>query len=284
MRLAISNIAWDAAEDEAVAALLRDHGLDAVDLAAPKYFADAAAAGTEDILAVRRWWEARGFEITGMQSLLFGTQGLNLFGPPAVQQAMLDHLRHICRIGGLWGARRLVFGSPRNRDRTGLDDGQVLQAGMQFFRRLGDVAAAEGVLICLEPNPPCYGANYMTTSDETAQVVAAVDHPAVRMQCDTGAMALQQEDPQQVLARHARLIGHVHLSEPDLLPLGDVPATAVLHQATHQALQHHLPDAVCSIEMLATKNEPHLRSIERALKAAIRHYRPQPSARPGAAS
>lgn len=278
MRLAISNIAWDAAEDEAVAALLRDHRLDAVDLAAPKYFADVAATGTEQVLAVRRWWEARGFEITGMQSLLFGTQGLNLFAPPTVQQAMLDHLRHVCRIGGLWGARRLVFGSPRNRDRSGLDDAQVLQAGTQFFRRLGDVAAAEGVLICLEPNPPVYGANYMTTSDETAQVVAAVDHPAVRMQCDTGAMALQHEDPQQVLARHASRVGHVHLSEPDLLPLGDVPATAALHRATHLALQQHLPGAVCSIEMLATKAEPHLQSIGRALQAAIGHYRPAAAA------
>ncbi|MFN6998117.1 MAG: sugar phosphate isomerase/epimerase family protein, partial [Aquincola tertiaricarbonis] len=267
MRLAISNIAWDAAEDEAVAALLRRHGVDAVDLAAPKYFADAAAAGTADILAVRRWWEARGFEITGMQSLLFGTQGLNLFGPPAVQQAMLDHLRHICRIGGLWGARRLVFGSPRNRDRAGLDDAQVLQAGTQFFRRLGDVAAAEGVLICLEPNPPCYGANYMTTSDETAQVVAAVDHPAVRMQCDTGAMALQQEEPQQVLARHAGRVGHVHLSEPELRPLGDVPATTALHGAAHQALQQHLPGAVGRLAMLATRGEPHRHSLERAVQA-----------------
>ncbi|WP_244217816.1 sugar phosphate isomerase/epimerase family protein [Paraburkholderia caledonica] len=121
MRIAISNIAWEVADDQHVADILKQHHVDAVDVAPGKYFPDPKSADTLDIARVRKWWADRGIEITGMQSLLFGTSGLNLFGTAESQEAMLDHLRAVCRIGGELGARRLVFGSPRNRDRTGPD-------------------------------------------------------------------------------------------------------------------------------------------------------------------
>ncbi|HXA47707.1 MAG TPA: sugar phosphate isomerase/epimerase, partial [Burkholderiaceae bacterium] len=80
MRLAISNIAWDAVEDETIAASLRRVGVDAIDVAPSKYFTDFAKASDEEIAGVKKWWSERGIAITGMQSLLFGTTGLNVFG------------------------------------------------------------------------------------------------------------------------------------------------------------------------------------------------------------
>ena len=99
MRLAISNIAWDTAEDEAIARLLRRFDVDAIDVAPSKYFPKPAKTADEDIARVKHWWSKRGFEITGMQALLFGTTGLNVFGPLEVQDAMLQHLTAVCRIG-----------------------------------------------------------------------------------------------------------------------------------------------------------------------------------------
>jgi sugar phosphate isomerase/epimerase len=101
-----------------------------------------------------------------MQALLFGTRGLNLFGDAATRNAMLVHLDAVCRIGAGLGATRLVFGSPKNRDRTGLSDAQAETLAIDFFRRLGDIAGNHRVQVCLEPNPPCYGANFMITSAE----------------------------------------------------------------------------------------------------------------------
>lgn len=270
MRLAISNIAWDAVEDEAIARLLQRFAVDAIDVAPGKYFPEPSKATAEDIVRIKNWWSERGIEITGMQALLFGTTGLNVFGLPEVQGAMLQHLTAVCRIGGALGAKRLVFGSPKNRDRSGLSDQVAMDMAVSFFRRLGDIAQNHGVAICLEPNPTCYGANFMTTSAETAQVVNQIAHPAVWMQLDTGAVAINGEDPAAVLQDYAALIGHIHASEPDLLPLGD---GGVEHGKVVAALERHLPDHVVSIEMLATGNEPHEVSIERALNVAIRHYR-----------
>ena len=270
MRLAISNIAWNVTEDEAIAALLQCHEIDAIDIAPGKYFPQPTLATSAEIRLVKDWWTNKGIEITGMQALLFGTSGLNVFGSPEVQEALLQHLDAVCRIGGELSARRVVFGSPKNRDRSGLTDAEAMAEAISFFRRLGDSAASHGVIMCLEPNPPCYGANFMTTSAETARVVEKVAHPAIRMQFDTGALAINGEDPAAVLRDSAGLIGHIHVSEPNLAPLGEGGTD---HGRMAEALLPCLPDYLATIEMVATPNESHLVSIERALGVAIRHYR-----------
>ncbi|KDR31428.1 sugar phosphate isomerase/epimerase family protein [Caballeronia zhejiangensis] len=270
MRISVSNIAWDVAEDQTLAALCARHGVDAIDIAPGKYFPHPAKATAGDMARVKNWWANRGFELVGMQSLLFGTSGLNLFGDTASREAMLAHLAAVCRIGGGVGATRLVFGSPKNRDRVGISDADVLDIALPFFGRLGDIAAEQGVIVCLEPNPPRYGANFMTTSLETLSIVNQVAHPAIRMQLDTGAITINGEDPATIVRECARAIGHVHLSEPDLVPVGDGDGD---HDALATAVREHLPDHIVTIEMIATKDEPHDVSIERALRTTISHYR-----------
>ena len=270
MRIAISNIAWDVVDDERVAALLRENDIDAIDIAPGKYFPDPKATSHEDIARVRKWWSDRGIAMTGMQALLFGTQGLNLFASASVRDAMLEHFAALCRIGQGLGATRLVFGSPRNRDRSGLDDATTTRIATQFFRRLGDTAGAHGVSICLEPNPPCYNSNFMMNNEDTAAIIVAVDHPAIRMQLDTGAMTINGEDPQDILSRFHHLIGHIHASEPDLVTLGDGGCN---HALIAELLEARLPEQIVSIEMLQTKSGSNLQAIERALALAIRHYR-----------
>ena len=269
MRLAISNIAWDIEEDACVAKLLGKYGINAIDVAPGKYFPDPASARDEDIAKIKRWWRERDIEITGMQALLFGTTGLSVFGDSKSQQAMLNHLRGICRIGSGLGATRLVLGSPKNRDRSGLSDAQALEQAVSFFRCVGNTAKEHGVIVCLEPIPTRYGANFMTTVAETAHVVASVGHEAIQMQFDTGALTINEESPEAVLECNAEFIGHVHASEPDLVPLGDGGTN---HWLMHMALSKHLPEHLVSIEMIATSEEPHLQSIERALVCAVEHY------------
>lgn len=269
MKLSISNIAWDTAEDDAVAGLLRAHGVRLIDVAPGKYFPAPEQANMVDIETVRQAWKARGIDICGMQALLFGSTNLNLFGSADTQSAMLRRLSAVCRIGAGLGAKRLVFGSPKNRDRTGLDDAHTHKIAVDFFRKLGKEAALCGVQVCLEPNPPRYGANFMTTSLETARIVEAVAHPAIRMQLDTGAMAINGEEVAETVEAYGHLIGHVHASEPDLIPLGD---GMVHHEAVHAVLQSSLPDQVVCVEMVATTGEPHLASIERALARAVAAY------------
>jgi D-psicose/D-tagatose/L-ribulose 3-epimerase len=208
--------------------------------------------------------------MTGMQALLFGTSGLNVFGDAASQETLLLHLDGVCRIGAGLGATRIVFGSPKNRDRSGLDDEQAMAAAVVFFRRLGAIAQPWGVTICLEPNPTCYGANFMTTAADTAAVVRQIAHPAIKMQFDTGALTINGEDPAAVLRDYADLIGHIHASERNLVTLGDADTD---HRHIAVLLGQALPDHLVTIEMVASASEPHVVAIERALQCASMAYR-----------
>jgi D-psicose/D-tagatose/L-ribulose 3-epimerase len=263
MRIAVSNLGWEPRQDEAVASLLRAHAIDAIDVAPGRYFADPSRAAPADLSAVRAAWEHRGVEITGMQALLFGTTGLNVFGPAPIQEAMLEHLDGVCTTAAGLGATRLTFGSPRNRDASGWTDEAARRHAVEFFARLGGIAARHGVHICLEPNPPRYGCNFMMTTDD-----AAVAHGGIRLQLDTGALAENREDAGELIPRHAALIGHIHASEPGLGPLGSAGTD---HASYGALIRAHAPDRIVAIEMLPAAAP--LEAIDRSLHLATRHYR-----------
>ena len=269
MRISISNLAWDVALDREVAGILNEFGLDAIDIAPGKYFPDPCRASAEEVEAVRRWWSGQGIAIVGMQALLFGTRGLNLFGDARSQHDMLEHLKGVCGIGARLGARRLVFGSPKNRDRSGLPEAEAQRVAEAFLRKLGEIAEEAGVVICLEPTPTCYGANFMTNARETAEVVRRVGLPSIRMQLDLGAMATNGEDPREVVRGHLDLLGHIHLSEPRLAVLG---TAGTEHGAASAALREHCPDWLATIEMLTTNPDEAPREIRSAIEFALKHF------------
>lgn len=270
MRISLSGMAWKRADDEAVCDLLHKWKIDAIDVVPGKYFPDPLLASDGEIALVRQCWEQEGISLVGMQSLLFGTQGLNVFADSVVQQRMLDHLEAVSRIAAGLGIPALVFGSPKNRDRQGLSDEATLDAAIRFFRRLGDIGQKDGVIFCLEPNPVCYGANFMTSSAEAASVVRLVDHSAIKMQLDTGAITINQENIGDILQRDADIIGHIHLSEPNLVPLGRSDAN---HVQVAKELHLVLPECIATIEMLEMQTEPSLAAIEEALAFVTHHYR-----------
>jgi D-psicose/D-tagatose/L-ribulose 3-epimerase len=270
MRIGISNIAWDVSEDERIASLLQRYAVDSIDVAPAKYFPEPEVVDAQAIMRVKDWWQVRGIEITGLQALMFGTTGLNVFGARDVQEAMLKHLGVVARIGAELGATKLVFGSPKNRDRRNLSTEVACVRAISFFRRLGDIASSHGVVFCLEPNPACYGANFMLDSTETALIVNSVSHPAIKMQFDTGAITINNEAPAAVAAAYKDIIGHIHLSEPELATLGDGTTD---HAVMQSAMSEYYTGRVATIEMRSKGGASNLAAVEQALNVAIRYYR-----------
>jgi D-psicose/D-tagatose/L-ribulose 3-epimerase len=277
MRISVSNLAWESQHDDAVASILAANAIDAIDVVPSRYFENPARPRSGAIERVRTWWADRGIEVVGMQALLFGTSGLNLFGDESSQEAMLDHLAAVSLLAAELGATRLAFGSPKSRDAGGWEPERALQHAVGFFRRAGDAAAAHGVILCLEPNPERYGCNFMTSTDEGAAVVRAVDHPAIRLQLDTGTLTANCEPIDAVLAAHSSLVGHVHASEPDLVVLGEGAAD---HAHFGPVLAAALPAHVVTIEMLTPRERTPEAAVDAALRVVQRYYAPRSPGQP----
>jgi D-psicose/D-tagatose/L-ribulose 3-epimerase len=269
VRLAISNIAWDAAEDDAVAALLRQRDVSAVEIAPTKWRADPAASSASERANYRRQWEDRGLRIVAMQALLFGQPQLQLFGELARRVELANYLQRMIELGAALGAGALVFGSPKNRARNGLSMSEALNIATEFFAGVGVHAAAHGTVLCIEANPPAYGCDFITTTAEATELCQRVDSAGVRVNGDLGGMTMSGENVAAEIRCAAPMLQHFHVSEPQLAELG----TASDHATAATTLRKNEFAGWISIEMRAGADRlSNMAAIERAVTLTQRLY------------
>jgi sugar phosphate isomerase/epimerase len=267
MKLAASNIAWDPAEDDAVAAVLRERGFTGVEIAPGKRWASPMDATKKEIAAYRAEWETRGLKIVAMQALLFGRPDLQLFGEVAARRAMREYLTALIDMAHGLGAHALVFGSPKNRQRGKMPLKEATGIAAEFFRELGAVAMSRGCVICIEPNPTSYDCDFINTTAEAVALCEKIASRGVKVNGDAGAMATNGEDPASTIDATLPWIAHFHASEPRLAELTDGP----VQRAAAAALEECGYDGWVSIEMRAAESS-HVEAITRAADRVRQTY------------
>lgn len=224
MRLAMSNIAWLPAERLEAYAILAEAGLTGLEVAPGLLFHAAEDAFDPDPATARhamREVEDAGLTLVSMQSLLFGVEGAALFGTAPERSAFERGMLRAISLAGRFGIPNCVFGSPmQRRVPEGMAMADAKEQAADVFRRLGDAATAAGTRITIEANPAAYGTNFCNTLEEAEVFVALVDHPAITLILDCGAMHMNGSFaslPAKLPALTPRL-NHVHISEPHLAP------------------------------------------------------------------
>lgn len=217
MKLAISNIAWQE-EQEAVKvyALMQQYGFSGLEIAPTKFSANpyanlAFAVDIRQNLAMQY-----NLAVISMQSLLFGTTGMDLFNGEVKRDKLYKYLTKAILYAEAIDCPVLVFGNPKNR--VMVDEKKDYPVAVDFFKRIGGFAAEHGVCLCIEPNPVAYGTNFITNLKSANQLVNEVASIGFRMIIDTGTMLLNQDSGTQI----QEVIGntrHIHISMPFLKPL-----------------------------------------------------------------
>lgn len=269
MKLAISNIAWSDADEQGALELLAAEGVEEIEIAPTKIWPKPTETRLGDIERYRADIERRGFRISSMQALLFGRGDLALFGDDAGRDEMLAYLGRIFDVGQSLGAGPLVFGSPKNRLAGGLDRDEAMQVAEVFFRRAGQMAESVGVVLCIEPNPPQYGCDFVNTLREGAELVRRVNTPGFRLHLDASSLILNEEPVEEAVESAFDCIAHFHISDPFLA----VPAA---HEEWHRriaaTLCHLRYDGQAAIEMREHTDPPPLEAVRRAVAFARRVY------------
>jgi sugar phosphate isomerase/epimerase len=219
VKLAVSNIAWPANQDEAIAKILCDLGVGGIEVAPTKIWPAPLTATDEQIDQYRRFWEARGIAIVASQALLFGKPELTLFENSDTRSRTLDYLKGIVRVCARLGAGALVFGSPVNRRVGERDPAAAWHAAVDFFGQLGESAFSEGTAIVMEANPPEYKADFATHASDAIRLVRAVNHPGFRLHLDSACMTMAG-DPVSLIGESMDILRHFHVSEPFLGMIG----------------------------------------------------------------
>jgi D-psicose/D-tagatose/L-ribulose 3-epimerase len=253
VRVAVSNIAWEPVDDDAVSRVMREGGATGVELAPTKRWPNPLEVSAGEARAYRAGWERRGLEPVAMQALLFGRPDLVLFGDPAARDAMHDYLDGVFRLAEQLGTRALVFGSPKSRLVGTMARPRAWQIAVDFFGRVADRAGEHDVVLCLEANPVAYGCDFLTTSTEALDLVRAVSSAGLGAHLDTGGMTMNDEPVEEIVAAAAPWLRHFHASEPNLAPVG---GGTVNHERYAAALLECGYDGWVSVEMRGDADAP----------------------------
>lgn len=263
MKLAISNIAWTNEEEADVVAKLRELGVRYVEIAPTKRWDDPTKATLEQINEYVEWWRGYGIEIVAFQSMLFARPDLKMFESSELRDEMRQYLADFLRLAGDMGAGRLVFGSPKNRQRGTVPVEEADSVASRFFAELGEVAEQYNTMLCIEPNAPQYNCDYVTTADEGARLVRMVNSEGIGLHLDTACMALAGDDIGESIRNNGDILKHFHVSAPMLDRVYD--RDDVDYHAAADALKYIGYEGVVSIEMRPGEQGENVKRVEDAV-------------------
>lgn len=269
MKIAISNIAWHSHEEESIARAMQELCVKGVEIAPTKVWQSPLSASDSEIASYKDFWESRGIQIIAIQALLFGRPELTIFQDPEKRKETFEHLSGMIILASKLGVNNLIFGSPKNRSIGNRNIHEVEKIATSFFYSLGDVAAENRVVFCIEPNPINYGCDFITTSKQGLELVNKVKSDGFGLHLDAAAMTLSKEDVGPAIKLAFKQLCHFHISEPFLAPIG---TAGVKHYLFSKALAELDYKGWTSIEMKAQSPDSNVFSVTKALGTALEYY------------
>jgi sugar phosphate isomerase/epimerase len=155
---------------------------------------------------------ARKLKIPVSACNLFLPGNLKSVGPDAVHDEIMEYAATAFRRAQLAGVRIIVFGSGGSRRiPEGFHRDDAYRQFVTLGRRLAPLASKYNVIIALEPlnRNEC---NFINSLADGAEIVNAVSHRSYRLLADIYHMAVDGEDPRNII-RYGNLIKHVHIAE-----------------------------------------------------------------------
>lgn len=247
MRLCASNIGWTSEHDEAVFGLMRGYGFTGLEIAPSRIFSHNPYENLHGASEFAAKLKADyGLCVASIQSIWYGmTQ--RIAGTPHERNLLLEYTRKALRFADAMSCRNIIFGCPKNRNILDPDDEAVI---VQFLLDVCDESRRFGIVIALEPNPKIYGTNFVNTTSQALALVSRINHPSLKVNLDFGAVIANNETLNDILA-NINLINHVHISEPELVPVK--PRTE--HEELSAILKASGYDGYVSIEMRKTDTD-----------------------------
>ncbi len=271
LKLAISNLAWPAELDAEAVTLVARIGFAGIELAPSQVFGPIESIELPVVADYGKRLAGLGLTVPSLQGILFGVPRVHLFRSESERSRLALMLRRVAEIAGTLGARACVFGAPALRDPGEMPYETAREEAVHFFRDIGPVFQDAGTALCFEANPALYHCKFITSTSEAFEFVRDIDQAGIRLQLDTGTMFINNE-PADIIDRVASKIGHVHASEPNLVPTG---TSGLDHAPIAAALRRVGYRGFVSVEIRKT-SEP-LPAIEEAWRVVSAAYAARPT-------
>ena len=185
-RFAVSNIAWADLHNDRMLDILAREGARGVELAASLVWPEPVKTTNRERMKYCKAIQSKGLSITGLHSLLYARQDVQLLGAGEGYRTARDYLMRTVDLCADLGGRYMVIGGPRNRRRGALSVEEAKKRGAVILHEVGGYAASCGCFFALEalPAPEC---DFVTNLRECEELVRLANTPGVQLHLDTGA-------------------------------------------------------------------------------------------------
>lgn len=271
MKLAVSNIGWTKDEEPQVAELLQSLGVKYVEIAPTKTWTEPIEINPDQARQYVEWWASYEIEIVAFQSMLFSHPDYKLFNTAEERRVTKDYLKSFTELAGVMGAKRMVFGSPKNRQKGALSYQDALTIATDFFGDIAKTALQNDVVFCIEPNAPQYNCDFVSTAKEGIGIVERVNSNGFGLHLDIACMTLAGDDVRESILQAKQYLQHFHISSPMLDLVEDRPD--IKHRDAAQALQDIDYKGFVSIEMRPGNEGTNTERVRQAVLFAQSVYR-----------
>lgn len=254
IKLAISNIAWDKADDENTYKFLQDSGIMGLEIAPTRIFEqnpyEQLSSAKEYSNMLR---EQYNLNIISMQSIWFGKNG-NIFESEKNIEELAKYTMKAIDFANTIGCKNLVFGCPKNRNIN--DYNKDYPKAIQFFKNIGKYALEKNVVIAIEPNPVIYNTNFLNYTKEAIDFAKEINMDSIKVNYDLGTVIYNKEDI-NMLKENIKYINHIHISEPNL----DLIKDRQIHKELISILKDVDYKGYVSIEMKKSDNIEDVKNV-----------------------
>ncbi len=170
---------------------------------------------------VRSAADAAGLEVIGLHWLLAKTTGLHLTCPDRdTRRRTSDYLVKLTRLCRDLGGSILVFGSPQQRNLlAGVSPRQGFEHAVEVFASVLPALEENEVTLALEPLGPVEG-NFLNTAAEAVEIIEKLASPWCQLHLDCKAMSSEATSMPELIRRHADVLAHFHVNDPNRLGPG----------------------------------------------------------------
>jgi len=214
MKLAISNIAWDIADNEKVYSLMQKYWFTWLEIAPTKTFNNFLEVSNKEINEFKNTINNFWIKLIAAQSLLFWKPELKLFDENWNENLKNYLIKIIDFASKLW-IKSLIFWSPKNRIYENIEKNEAIEIAKSFFEYIWTYAYQKWVYICIEPNPEIYWWNFMCNTIETLDFVKYINNHWIKLHLDLWTIIINNEDI-NIITETKKYITHFHISEPNL--------------------------------------------------------------------
>ncbi len=212
MKLSISNIIWPKGEENLKEFFKQasSSGFQGVELALSCFWDEPVVVPKSKQLKLKETLTKYGLEVSGLHSITFTREDLELFGSEAKREELSDYFKRYIEIAENMNCCNIVFGSPKARKRNGLDPRKCDEIFINFLTKIDSNSSA--VKINIEPLPAQY-CEYLNYFLEVVSLVKRGKFSNINVQLDVRCF-IENREAINSLNDNFDLVSHCQVSDP----------------------------------------------------------------------